>query len=106
MYGERQYRGNAVQHELYLTSDDVHDRRCRALVRYVDDFDSRHRLQQLAAQMVRRAITRRRAIELVRLRLRQRDKLLHIRGGNARMRKQQLRVDRSERYGREVPKRV
>ena len=103
---ERQHRGDAVEHELYAARDHVGDRRRRAFIGNVNDIDSRHRLQQLAAEMVGRSITRRRAIELARFRFSKSDQFLHTRYWHLRIRKQQLWIDRSERYRRKVAKRI
>ncbi|MNC84818.1 hypothetical protein D3C83_03860 [compost metagenome] len=72
----------------------------------MDDVELGHRLEQLAAQLVRAAVARRRVVQLPGPRLRERDEILDVLHRQRRMRRQHVGHADHQRDRREIPDRV
>jgi hypothetical protein len=72
----------------------------------VHEIDARERLQQLATHMIGRTGTCRGTVQLAGFGLGQRDELCRVFGGHAGVREQHLRIDRTQRYRRQIAKRI
>src|SRR6516165_9253621 len=58
-----------IEHDVYLTTDHVGERRRRAAIGHVNEIDAGHHLEKLAGNMDRRSCTARRHIDLARISL-------------------------------------
>ena len=97
-------RGQGIEHHLHFIREQRQQGRAAAFVRYMHHVDTRHRLEELGAEV--NAGPRRAVVELAGLRLGERDQL----GGgphlDRRMHREQIRPDRDRRHRREIPHRV
>jgi hypothetical protein len=102
----RQHGRHASEQRLNLPAEHGRARWTIAVVRHVHDIHARRVIQHFHREMRRRAGARRSIVELARLRFRERDEFLQVRGLHAGIEHEQVRRRSDERDRREILDRI
>ena len=102
----RQHGRHAAERHVYLSADQIDDRRAAAFIRNMHDVHARQPLQKFRAKMVWRAHTARPRAQVTRFCLRERNQFAHVFRRQLRIGHQQLRHDHDHAHRREIPDRV
>jgi hypothetical protein len=95
-----------IDKETDASCDEIDDRLIGAFVRHVHDIDLRRALEELAAQMRRRAVARGREMQLAGAAPRQRDQLFHVLHRQRRVGDEQEGRRRNQYHRREIAQRI